>query len=190
MGRPRSAEAEAAIVSATLDLLAESGFAGLSVEAVAGRAGVGKATIYRRWPGKAELVADAVSALGAVADETVGGDVRTDLVTLLEGVRRKFQSSLQGRLFARLLGEARADCEFWAAYRERVVRPGRARLAAVVRRGIGSGELRADLDVDLAVDQLIGPLVYRLVARADSAETTTADVERLVDGAMDGLAAH
>src|SRR5436190_22729254 len=83
-GRPRSEQAEQAIIEATLDLFAEQGFEGVCVEAVAGRAGVGKATIYRRWPNKEELLLAALGSLKSPFPEPKGVSVREDLIAMLE----------------------------------------------------------------------------------------------------------
>src|SRR5262250_1503083 len=85
-GRPRSEQADRAIIRATLDLFAESGAEGLCIEQVAARAGVGKATIYRRWPGKEDLLLDALGALRAPLPEPKGESVRDDLTALVEAI--------------------------------------------------------------------------------------------------------
>src|SRR5690242_16002774 len=83
-GRPRSEQAEQAIIEATLDLFAEQGFEGVCVEAVAARAGVGKATIYRRWPNKEELLLAAFGSLKSPFPEPAGESVRDDLLAMVK----------------------------------------------------------------------------------------------------------
>src|SRR5205085_2724854 len=104
-GRPRSARAERAILDAALDLFAESGMAGVCMEAVAARAGVGKATIYRRWPGKEDLLLDALSLLKSPLPEPRGGSVREDLVAMLRVMCQDAADPTRMRRYALLLGE-------------------------------------------------------------------------------------
>src|SRR5215472_3964049 len=86
-GRPRSEQADRAIIEAALDLFAESGPEGLCIERVAARAGVGKATIYRRWPGKEDLLLDALAALTVPLPAPKGVSVREDLAALVDAMR-------------------------------------------------------------------------------------------------------
>ena len=105
-GRPRDPHAEAAIVEATLELLDQVGYARLSVEAVAARAGVGRATIYRRWPGKQQLVVHAIATVTEVSyGERLPGPLRDDLV-------------VNGRVYARLNCYTTRAGEFWSAWTE------------------------------------------------------------------------
>src|SRR5262245_51396421 len=88
-GRPRSAQAEQAVLAAALDLIAERGPEGLGIEQVAARAGVGKATIYRRWRGKEDMLLDAIGSLGSDIPVPQGRSVRADLVALLDAFCRE-----------------------------------------------------------------------------------------------------
>lgn len=158
-GRPRSERAEKAIIEATLDLLAEeSGVAGLSIEAVAARAGVGKTTIYRRWPSKDALILDALGAAKAPLPEPSGGSVRDDLAELARALtdERKRRYS---RCFWNVVGGAEKHPELYARYKRDVIEPRREVVRRVLRRGVRSGELRADLDVEVAMSMLLGSLV-------------------------------
>src|SRR5262244_3220874 len=103
-GRPRSEQADQAIIDAALSLFAESGPEGLCIERVAARAGVGKATIYRRWPGKEDLLLDALAALRAPLPNPKGESVRDDLAALLDAMRAEAIDPRQVRQFALLLG--------------------------------------------------------------------------------------
>ena len=134
-GRPRSERAERAIIEATLALLAESGAAGLCIEKVAARAGVGKATIYRRWPGKEDLLLDAVACLKAPLPEPRGLSVRDDLLALLEAMCEQFADPCHMREFALLLGEGAAYPRLMTRYTETVIEPRREVIRAVLRRG-------------------------------------------------------
>lgn len=160
-GRPRSAEAEAAIVAATIDLFIELGFDGMSVEAVAARAGVGKTTIYRRWPRKEDLVAEAIGTLAPSLRIVDTGDTRADLQALVANAIRFITTTKAGDVLPRIAGEIAAGSPLGRRYAETVIQPRRALIAAVIERGVQRGELRSDLDVDLAVDSLMGPVMVR-----------------------------
>ena len=183
-GRPRDPHVEAAIVEATLELLDEAGFARLSVEAVAARAGVGKAAIYRRWPGKDQLV---VHALATVTEtrtlQRLPGPLRDDLVVLLERILRKHATTVAGRLVNRLVGEAP---ELMATYREQVLEPRRSRLAARLARAVDAGELRADLVLDDMIDTLVGPVLHAAMTGTAGRPLGKAYVERVVDLVLRG----
>jgi AcrR family transcriptional regulator len=172
VGRPRDRRRDDAIIAATLRALADSGFTGLSMESVASRAGVGKATVYRRWSTKEALVTDAIATLAAVertVSTTGDGDgvdgvdpepVRECLLATLAALREHNERTLAGRIMPRLLAERESHPDLFESYRNRVIAPARDRIADVLRQGIASGELRADLDVELATDVLIGPIAY------------------------------
>ncbi|NVI92347.1 TetR/AcrR family transcriptional regulator [Actinomadura sp. BRA 177] len=160
-GRPRSERAEKAIIEATLDLLAEEpGVAGLSIEAVAARAGVGKTTIYRRWPSKDALILDALGAAKAPLPEPSGGSVRDDLVELARALTDE-RGSRYSRCFWNVIGGAEKHPELYARYKRDIIEPRRDIVRRVLRRGVENGELRADLDVEAAMALLLGALVPR-----------------------------
>ena len=166
-GRPRDPRLDAAITGATLELLANIGYAALTIEAVASRAGVGKATLYRRWSGKEQLVVDAVRTLSEQPDPDTSAGVRDELVELLEAVRRKSGSSLAGRIFPRLIGDSADNPEFMRRYREQVLDPRRDCVRAALVRGVEQGLVRRDVDTDHAIDLLVGPMAYRNLIRTD-----------------------
>jgi AcrR family transcriptional regulator len=185
VGRPRDPSRDVAIVQATLELLSESGFGALTMEAVAARAGVGKATLYRRYAGKDQLVIDALARLTEPAEPAVGASVRDQLVTLLQGTQRR-ADSLAGRIFPRLISEAMENPELLRAYRQQVLDPRRRRFRDVLRRGVDEGLLRPDLDLEHAVDLLVGPVAYRNLLRTDPPAAPDF-VMRVVDDVLDGL---
>jgi AcrR family transcriptional regulator len=162
-GRPRSVEADEAILEAAVDVFAEVGFEALTMEGVALRAGVGKNTLYRRYPNKLELVVSAVrrfTDVGAPPPDTgsTPGDVRAvvdDLVAIVT-------DTPMGRMLPILVATRTRVPELDAAYSE-IVADKRARSAAVVRAGIARGDLRADVDVEAVVDALVSPIFYRLL---------------------------
>jgi AcrR family transcriptional regulator len=187
-GRPRSAVADASIVKATLDLLLEDGYRGLTMEQVRARAGVGKATLYRRYGSKQELVAEAIRHLNQPIEGPDTGSVREDIL----GVARSVMAGAERVQFAsfvpRLLGEAAGDPEMHAIFYENLVAPRRAAMAEVLRRGIARGELRPDLDVELAIDVLSGPWVYRLLISGGDPAVYRGDPTSLLDLVLGGLA--
>jgi AcrR family transcriptional regulator len=150
-GRPRSEEADRAIEAAALDLLVEEGFGGLSMEGVAYRAGVGKATVYRRWPTKEQLVLDAVThrcAEHIVSPDT--GTLRGDLEELFRALLVKFRRD--GEIL-RAFSLARArSAELDTAFRETFLDDRRAAMREVLARGVARGELAPDDDLELLAD--------------------------------------
>lgn len=170
-GRPRSASAHKAILDATIELLAELGYEALGVEAIAARAGVSKATIYRHWRTKRDVVAE---ALGGITPPDVPdtGSAREDL---LEVGRRVADLQARGgdRLLARLLGEAASDPVLLQLFQDTVMGPRERLVATILRRGVERGELSADLDVDLAAAAFLGAIAYlRATGRASDEERT------------------
>ncbi len=185
-GRPRSERADQAIIDAALSLFAESGPGGLCIERVAARAGVGKATIYRRWPGKEDLLLDAIAAVKTPLPEPAGLSVRTDLVDLLASMCQSSADPRRAREFALLLGEGAKYPRLMARYRETVVEPRREVFRSVLRRGVATGELRADTDIEAALFMLIGAVVAR--SRFDLDRIPPEYAERVVDELLRGLA--
>jgi AcrR family transcriptional regulator len=159
-GRPRSEEAHRAIVDATLALLAEVGFSGLTVEGVAARAGVGKATIYRRWPSKLPLVVEAFGALPQFEDVD-RGDLRSDLVQMLRAYLQLFHSSPLAAVLPSLAGERTHNPEL-SELLDPVLRDRRRPLLAALERAQKRGELPQDIDLELAADLVVGPIAVRL----------------------------
>lgn len=186
-GRPRSARADEAIIEAVLELLAEGTLEALTIEAVAARAGVGKATIYRRWPGKEALVIDALRSLKGPPPVPAGRSVREDLVALLRhGVRKRDVRT--ARVMSCLVPEVRRSPEHWRLYQS-LVEPYREVMRQVLRRGIESGELRADLDIEVAVALLNGPqLLQKMLSWHPDLDDDNLP-ERVVDTVLAGLVA-
>ena len=185
-GRPRDARADGAIIEATLQTLAATGFTGLSMEAVATRAKVGKATLYRRWSTKNSLVADALATLVETAEPVDTGSLRDDLVAWLNTVRRHNLHSLSGRIMPRLLAEKDAHPELFETYRQGVIEPFRVQLVKVLARGIATGQLPTDLDTELVADMLVGPVVYRQLTSGHN-EVSGTRIGQVVDIVLGGV---
>ena len=164
-GRPRSERARKAILEAAAELLLARGLSAVSMDAVAERAGVSKATIYRWWPTKETLALDALytewAAVRPLARDT--GSLRGDLLSLLRPWARLAGSRPYGRVVAALLTEAQTDPVFAAEYRQRFVEPRREQGREILRRAIERGEIPADTKVEVALDLLYGPLYHRLL---------------------------
>ena len=184
-GRPRSETARRAILAAAGELLEHDGISAVTVDAIAARAGVSKATVYRWWPNKAAVVTDSFLELTApVIDFEDTGSVREDLRLQMRALARVFASK-SGRVIATLVAEGNADPEIAKTFRIHWIAKRREETARVLRRGVERGELRHDLDIEVAMDALYGPIYYRLlVGHAPLAEGFT-DV--LADHVMLGL---
>ena len=187
-GRPRSEQADRAIIDAALDLFAESGPEGLCIEKVAARAGVGKATIYRRWPGKEDLLLDALSALRTPLPEPRGESVRDDLAALLDAIRAESADPRRVRQFALLLGEGTSYPRLLERYVETVVEPRRDLVRAVLRRGVATGELREGTSIEVAVDLLTGAVLAK--PRLGQERMDRGYARRVVDELLTGLASR
>lgn len=166
-GRPRSEQARVAILRSALKLLGKNGFPDLTIEAVAAHAGVGKATVYRWWPNKAALIADAfASTTTRKLDFPDTGSVRRDLSQQMRQVIKIFLSR-RGRILAAILAAGQSDGDLITAFRERFMRPRRQEAYVTLRRGIARGELRKGMDLDLLLDSLYGPIYMRFLIRHD-----------------------
>ena len=185
-GRPRSERADRAIIEAALSVFAESGTEGLCIERVAARAGVGKATIYRRWPGKEDLLLDAIGALQNPLPEPAGESVRQDLVVILNAMRDSVADPRRAREFALLLGEGAKYPRLMARYVETMLEPRREVIRSVLRRGVATGELRDSTDIEAALFMLTGAVLAR--GKYDRSSMPPGYVERVVDELLLGLA--
>ena len=184
-GRPRSAEVDEAILSAAVELLADVGYGAMSMEAVAARAGVSKASLYRRWPGKPQLVTDTLRSVVDQVPVPDTGDVRSDLVAMAGSISHALGDSPLGRVAAGMSGEFARNPELAEDFRQRFLQPRRRMVADVLRRGVERGELRADLDLELVLDVLAGALYYRTHVSGGSVDERI--VADLVDLLLDGL---
>jgi AcrR family transcriptional regulator len=166
-GRPRSEHARLAILRSTLRLLKENGFSGFTIEAVADRAAVGKATVYRWWPNKGALIADAFAhSVTPDLHFPDTGSIDKDMSQQMRQLVKVF-SGPQGRIVSAILGAGQSDPELIEAFRERFLMPRRREAYATLRRAVVRGELRHDIDPNLLLDSLYGPIYMRFLIRHD-----------------------
>jgi AcrR family transcriptional regulator len=188
-GRPRSEAARLAILDAAGELLLANGLEAVSMDAVAERAGVSKATIYRWWPTKQTLALEALyhewdTSRSAPPDT---GSLRGDLLALLRPWIRRVRERPYGRVVASLVTEVHTDAEFAREYQARFVEPRRAPARRVLECAIERGELARGTDVELALDLIYGPVFHRLLHV--HAPITDRFVQSVVDTVLAGLGA-
>lgn len=182
-GRPRSEEAHKAILDATLALLVEVGFSALTVEGVAQRAGVGKATIYRRWPSKLPLVVEAFGQLPGF-EEVDSGSLETDLKETLKTYLANFNSTSLGAVFPSLAGERAHNPEL-SKLLEPVARARREPFVRIFERARERGEISEEVDIGLAADLVVGPISVTLFFRGGTPSPKM--VGPIVDLALSGI---
>jgi AcrR family transcriptional regulator len=187
-GRPRSERARKAILEAAAELLLARPLEAVSMDAVAERASVSKATIYRWWPTKETLALDALFHEWETAPSLPDtGSLRGDLRALLRPWVRRLRARPYGRVIAALLAEAHADPSFAEEYRTRFVQARREPARAVIRRAIARSEIPPDTKVDLALDLVYGPIYHRLLH--GHAPLTDRFAQDVVDAALHGILA-
>jgi AcrR family transcriptional regulator len=181
-GRPRSCAADQAILDSAIEVFAESGLDGLTVEGVAARAGVGKATIYRRYPCKVDLVIAAARALTeAESPRPDTGSVDGDLRAIARSLVRLVTTTVAGRAVPQLVAEAGRNVEMRSA-QSQFIAGRRSGTMEAVRRGVERGELRADTDVEMVADLVAAPIFYRHLVSGDPLDARFAD--RVVAAAL------
>jgi AcrR family transcriptional regulator len=180
-GRPRDARHDQAILDATLGILLERGYRGVTIEGVAARAGVGRPTIYRRWPSKPAVVVAALvqsDRLTLPAPDT--GSLRNDLIAVQRHQVERMNAPDARRVTAGLIADLADDPELANTYVNQFLAPRRATVWEVLSRGVDRGELDADVDFAFIYDLLVGPLFMRAVVwgqrLAPDAAENTADV--------------
>lgn len=187
-GRPLSERSRAAILEAALGLLAERGAAGTTIDAVAARASASKATVYRHFASKEELIVAAVGGVRAAVGTVPppGDDARAQLVAVLTRMHTALGAAPGAQLLPRLVSDAIDDPRLAEVWRERVVEPRRAAVAGILAQAVARGQLPASVELELAVDLLMAPLFYRrlLPLAAEGTEYP----RRVVDVVWAGLA--
>jgi len=185
-GRKRCILTQRCILEKTLELLEENGYAELTIEGIAARAGVGKTTIYRWWPNKAGVVMDAfLSSTSHKIPFLDTGSVREDIRLHM---RRfvKVLNSPAGRAIAALIAGGRMDEVLAESFRSGFLSARRSEAKQVLLRGIERGEIRADVNPEVALDTLYGPVYFRLMT--GHAPLTSGYADAVVETVMPGLA--
>jgi TetR/AcrR family transcriptional regulator, regulator of autoinduction and epiphytic fitness len=157
---PRVERSRRVILEAVLEELGEVGYGALTIEAVAARAGVGKSTIYRHWPGKLELVEDAFRTLKASVDVPAEGSLHDRVVAVIEQVACLVEQSTYSTCMPALIDAAERDPKV-REFHNRFSAERRAVLVGLLRDAIGTGELPATADPELLADALVGPILLR-----------------------------
>ncbi|QGG93938.1 TetR/AcrR family transcriptional regulator [Actinomarinicola tropica] len=163
---PRIARSRAAVLGATVDLLLEGGIHDVSVDAIAERAGVSKATIYRHWETRQAIIIEALDHMKARHEVPDTGLLRDDLVAML-GQLVAHVASPAASVFASLVGAAEHDPEL-ADMRQAFARARSEPMRGLIVRGIERGELPADVDVEVLLASLVGPIFYLRLARGEA----------------------
>jgi AcrR family transcriptional regulator len=180
-GRPRSDKAHQAILDSALELLGEVGYDALTIEGIAGRAGVGKKTVYRRWASKDLIVADAFARPARDARVPDTGSTEDDLLALMRDSVRVYNQPANAQFIPGLVAAIARSPAVAEAVRAGQILRRRAAIREVLERGVERGDLRADMDRDLALDFLGGPLFYRLLVTGGPID------ERLARGIVDAM---
>jgi AcrR family transcriptional regulator len=184
-GRHRSVEAEASILRATLYLLERKPLRQVTMDAIAQRAGVSKATIYKWWPNKSLVAFDAY--LRGMTDRVAmpdTGSAETDFAVQLKSVTNFYKSSL-GKLFCQFIAEGQSDPGFLALFRDRFLYVRRDSARAMWRRGVDRGEIRKEIDGEIVLDLIYGPMVFRLLAGHGSLNDR--ESEAMIEAIFGGL---
>jgi AcrR family transcriptional regulator len=185
-GRPRDPDVEQQIVAAAIDLVGEVGFDGLTMDHVARQAGVAKATVYRRFPSKVDLVMAVCHGLTpALGPEPDTGSIEEDLIIVMAGVLEKLKAPDSGRLMPAMIATSVTNPEIREAL-QRFSASRRERSTKIIKRAIARGELRDDVDVELMADQLSAPLIYRnlISGRPVNAQVARRLVSQVLRGAL------
>jgi AcrR family transcriptional regulator len=187
-GRPRDARADRAILDAALQSFIIDGYEGMSMEGVAARAGVGKTTIYRRWPSKKELIVAAMDTLFEDLRVPETGDVRADLSSIVRQAHRFITETKAGEVLPRMIVELASGTPLGRTYFEKVMRPRLQVIVGALDAAKERGELRADLDDHLALASIIGTMMFLRVTR--TLPKTKGDLpDRLVTQLIEGMQA-
>jgi AcrR family transcriptional regulator len=185
-GRPRSEAIDEAILAATVEEIIARGFLGLSVEAVAARAGVAKTTLYRRWPGTHELALAAMRRFETDVRNPPAGTVRDQLLWLLEAMRRKWNDPQYSAMMRRVTGDGVAQPETYKQARDRLIGPQLQAMHRVLQRGVDEGLIRPDLDLSWVRQMMTAPITAATLTLKE--RVSRAQVEATVDTVLRGAA--
>jgi len=185
LGRPRSEKTKDAILTAAYDLLLENGFGAITIEKIAEKAGVSKATIYKWWPNKAAVVMDGfLNATNVKLPIPNTGSTIDDMFIQVNNFA-KFLNSREGNIITEIIGEGQFDPKLADTYRAIYFKPRRSISKQILERGISRGELRKDLNIELSIDLIWGPVFYRLLITGEVVDDTF--VKNLINYAFEGI---
>jgi AcrR family transcriptional regulator len=174
-GRPRSEESEEAILAATIRLLSVKPLRDISIEEIARKAGVGKATIYKWWPSKAYVALDAfLRKTNRMVPTPDTGSVRKDILEQLRSVMA-FYRSPAGRILGQFVAESQNDPEFASLFRNLFLKPRREAVGVIFDRGVERGEIGQNINRELVLDLIYGPAIYRMIVGHGRLENKLAD---------------
>ncbi|MFL0251012.1 TetR/AcrR family transcriptional regulator [Clostridium neuense] len=185
LGRPRSEKTKTDILTASYDLLIQNGFGAVTVEKIAEKAGVSKATIYKWWPNKAAVVMDGF--LNATTEKLPIPDTGSTIDDMLIQVSNfvEFLMSKKGNVITEIIAEGQFDQNLADIYRKAYFKPRRDISKQILERGISRGELRKDLDIELVIDLIWGPVFYRLLITGEVLDDIF--IKKLIDYAFEGI---
>ena len=185
-GRPRYPRVEGVVLGATRDLLLERGFGKLTIAAVADAAGVGKGTIYLRWPDKESLVVGALADVWTPIGDPDTGTLRGDLMSMMKEITGQLNGK-PGKLLVSVIGEMARHDELRSMWQANVVDPWGVVFAAIFERGVERGEMRPGLDLTTAIEALVGPTLG--IAGTRGQKVTPKQAETFVDIFLNGVSA-
>lgn len=185
LGRPRSEKTKIDILTAAYDLLIENGFDSVTVEKIAERAGVSKATIYKWWPNKASVVMDGfLNATSVTLPIPDTGSTIDDMFIQVNNFV-EFIMSRKGNVITEIIAQGQLDSKLADIYRNAYFKPRRNISKQILERGILRGELRKDLNMELSIDLIWGPVFYRLLITGEVLDDIF--VRNLVNYAFEGI---
>lgn len=186
-GRPRSQASREAILAAAGELMMEGGLKAATVDAIATRAGVGKATVYKWWDSRGAVALEGFMAKAADSWSLPEGATAPEALRIMAVAAVKlFTESSAGHLMRAMTADAQSQPELARALREHWLAPRRAVAAEIIRKGVRRGELRADLDVEVLLDLVFAPIYYRLLYGHE--ELTESFAGQIVDQVLTGIA--
>lgn len=160
-GRPRSEDVDSGILESVLDALAQGGLAGVRIERIAANAGVSKASIYRRYESKEDLILAAIQHMRQqVPVVPTTGTARERLLALLSGTRANMSRSRDARVMMAVMNSHEQESDLAHLVYERILQPRRELLRSIIAEGIASGEFSASIDIEVMTPLLVGPMLY------------------------------
>jgi AcrR family transcriptional regulator len=161
VARTPSKEAHRKIIDATLELIAERGIEGTSMDAIAALSGVSKATVYKHWENKEALLIELIREEGSNLPQFDSGNARADLTALLRYLARIRPSEQMSRIWTRIISYSATHADFAGALRKFTFEPRREQIARILQQAAARGDLPGDIDPAFAMDVLVGPLLHR-----------------------------